>query len=192
MGMMSKTCTKCSVEKPLEDFDIFNDRSRASGKRVRSHCKVCRREMVKGYDTKNKKAKSVYNKAYREDNREAISEKGKVYRKNNLEKITAYHKSWSNANPGVVSLHRTKRRQGLRNATPNWLTDDHITEIGDFYTLAKDCYLISGEVYEVDHIVPLQGKDICGLHVPWNLQVLPRDINRKKNNKYDLNCTDLT
>ena len=183
--MMNKTCTKCSIEKPLEDFDTFNDKSRPKGKRVRGHCKDCRRAMVKVYDSKNKSSKSEYSKAYREANYESLSEKGRDYRRDNLDKITAYFKVWAQENPGKVSLHRTKRRQGLRNATPVWLSDTQIDEIGDFYTLAKDCYLVTGEAYEVDHIVPIQGKDICGLHVPWNLQVLPRDLNRKKSNLYE-------
>jgi hypothetical protein len=70
------------------------------------------------------------------------------------------------------------------NATPNWLTQEHHDQIKLIYAHAKECELLTGDKYHVDHIVPLQGENVSGLHVPWNLQVLPADINIKKSNSY--------
>jgi len=68
-------------------------------------------------------------------------------------------------------------------ATPPWLSEEHKKEIENIYWLRDDLTRISGEKYHVDHIVPLRGKNVCGLHVPWNLQILPSDINMSKGNR---------
>jgi len=80
--------------------------------------------------------------------------------------------------------HRRKndnddRARGI-NRMPAWLTPDHHQQMKDIYELAHDCTIMTGEVHTVDHIVPLCGFNVSGLHVPWNLQVLPADLNWSK------------
>ena len=72
-----------------------------------------------------------------------------------------------------------RRRARLLNAEPLWLTAKQKADILHFYVEGWQLGL------EVDHIVPLQGKNVCGLHVPWNLQLLDRSANASKNNKFD-------
>lgn len=69
-----------------------------------------------------------------------------------------------------------------RQATPKWLTKEHKQQIADTYELMRDCRAVTGEDYHVDHIVPLKGENVCGLHIPWNLQVLPGYVNVFKSN----------
>lgn len=96
----------------------------------------------------------------------------------------AYQKDYRKLNKDKTA-HWTMLRHGRKlRATPKWLSADQIEEIAKFYSHARDCAVISGDKYEVDHIIPLKGKDVCGLHVPWNLQILPADINRRKSNNY--------
>ena len=84
--------------------------------------------------------------------------------------------------PGKVAASCSKRRAFKINATPSW---SNLEEIKDFYVLAKTLTDFTGIPHEVDHIVPLNHADVCGLHVPANLQVICKSDNRKKNNKFD-------
>lgn len=131
-------------------------------------CKLCKRE-----------AATIVRSAYKEKHN-AISRK---HYEENRDAVILKHKEWKQTNPHLVLAYKAKRRAAKLKAQPSWLTDEHLKQIADTYWLAKDLEAISGEQYHVDHIVPLQGKDVCGLHVPWNLQVLPADINLKKSNK---------
>ena len=72
------------------------------------------------------------------------------------------------------------------NATPTWLTPEQLYNMQCTYKVAAQLSATSSEKWHVDHIVPIRGKDVCGLHVPWNLQVLPWKENIKKSNKHDI------
>lgn len=93
-----------------------------------------------------------------------------------------YQKAWKRKNPAKVAADDLKRRRSVKNATPNWLVKEDWDKMNYIYSVAKENTSLIGEKYHVDHIVPIRGKDICGLHVPWNLQVLPADLNLKKGN----------
>ena len=69
------------------------------------------------------------------------------------------------------------------NATPKWLTDEQLTQIRDLYIMAKEMTKATGIEYVVDHIMPLQGETLSGLHVPWNLQIITDHQNTQKHNK---------
>jgi len=77
------------------------------------------------------------------------------------------------------------RDRRSKEATPEWLSKEQKQQIVAVYEHMRDCRAVTGEDYHVDHIVPLRGENICGLHVPWNLQVLPAYVNITKSNKFD-------
>ena len=68
-------------------------------------------------------------------------------------------------------------------ATPPWITKEQRHAMRLLYVQAADMTRITGERYVVDHIVPLINKEVCGLHVPWNLRVITQEENLKKSNK---------
>jgi hypothetical protein len=87
------------------------------------------------------------------------------------------------ANPDLYKELVSVRRRRFRDATPKWLSPEQKMEIRLKYRLAIEMSRATGVRYAVDHVVPLQGEDVCGLHVPWNLRVITQDDNLKKSNK---------
>lgn len=85
---------------------------------------------------------------------------------------------WDKAHPEYLRHRLAMYRARLAQATPPWLTKAQLADIRAIYASAQ-------EGQEVDHVIPLHGKTVCGLHVPWNLQVLPRSANRAKGNSFN-------
>jgi len=76
------------------------------------------------------------------------------------------------------------RRNAVALATPQWLSSEHREQIKLMYKAAKELSQLGDTVYHVDHISPLSHAGSCGLHVPWNLQILSSDDNKKKGNAH--------
>lgn len=176
---MNKICSKCDIIKPIIDF--YENKSKSTG--FEAQCKECtkdraviyrknNKEKITKWKNINKEHISIYNKEYcpkyYTKNKEIRKIKDRSYRQNNKHKINA---------------QCAKRRARKLQATPKWLNKKQLKQIECFYQIAQRLTKCLGIRHEVDHIVPLKGKDICGLHVPWNLQVLPKVINKKKHNK---------
>lgn len=98
---------------------------------------------------------------WRNHNRATHNARNRVYRQNNLRLMVA---------------KMQKYRATKLNAMPSWVD---ISELKEIY---QNCP--SG--FQVDHVVPLRGKNVSGLHVPWNLQYLTPQDNQRKSNK--LSC----
>ena len=94
-----------------------------------------------------------------------------------------HRKKHKAANPDLYKELVNVRRRRFRDATPKWLTAEQKLEIRFHYRMAIALSRATKIPHAVDHIVPLQGEDVCGLHVPWNMQVLTQDENLKKSNK---------
>lgn len=92
---------------------------------------------------------------------------------------------WAKKNPGKANALKAKRNAAKMQRTPAWLTEAHFKAIRDIYMQASQLSKTTGVLHHVDHIVPLQGKIVSGLHVPWNLRVVTATVNLTKNNKLE-------
>ena len=172
---MTKVCSSCKELKPLLEF---HKRS-ISPDGLNASCKSCRSRIRKSYQSQKN-----YNKAYRERHRDDLLESKRLWDASNREHINSYRKAYRKKNPTKHREWDARKRASRLQRIPKWLNAEQKEEIKQFYWLRDDIVTITGELYEVDHIVPLQGREVCGLHVPWNLQILPSDLNNKKNNTF--------
>lgn len=177
-----KTCSKCEIEKPLDRFT-----KRASSKDgLRGVCKECKKLTFKKWVESNPNYRVERDKKYRENNKEKLRLRQAEFRKNNPESRRKSNQKWDKNNPEHKRMIAAKRRARKLNATPHWLTEQDHKEIAKRYAYATYLTNLTGEDWHVDHIHPLQGKNICGLHHPDNLQVIPATENLTKSNKYEV------
>lgn len=96
----------------------------------------------------------------------------------------AAKKAYKDANSGKVRADTVKRRTAKMQRTPAWLTEDDFWLMEQAYELAALRTEMFGFAWHVDHVLPLQGKYVSGLHTPYNLQVIPASENIRKANKH--------
>lgn len=158
---MTKICCKCHEEKPLNAE--FWHRTKWTKDGFQVWCKICKGEYTKKY-----LESSIYhnNKArYRENGRLSRNASTRLWKKNNREAVQAL----------CAKRNATKMR-----ALPSWANLNNIAIFYEIASLYSELY----EPYHIDHIIPLQGKNVRGLHVENNLQILPAFENRQKGNKF--------
>ena len=192
-----KVCKTCNKKLGLSDFHKHKN----SKDGLSTSCKSCVKIKSKYWYDSNKEYAKIRAKIYAQENPEKVrlwklkyrtSEKGKevhrVHRKNsyrqNPEKYRSQSKYYRENNPDKRSHWQKAREARKKQACPKWLSDGQLSDIQDLYKLRDKLSKVFGVDYHVDHIVPLNGKDICGLHVPWNLQILESSLNLSKSNKY--------
>jgi hypothetical protein len=168
-------------------------------------CMDCRRERDRMKYATNPEIAILKRKKYYEQNAELIKLKRRQSYKLNSkhEKVIARKRSelWRLNNPEKVKQQKSiklaykransqksaallaKRRAAQKRRTPCWLTKDDFWLIEEAYDLAAKRSKLTKFSWHVDHIIPLQGKQVSGLHVPWNLQVIPWFENLSKSNK---------
>lgn len=168
-----KICSKCLIEKPKDAFGFRSDKPHL----LRSHCNKCICDRQK---LRQERQNFLRKERYKSDEKfkENCKAEAKQYFANNSESRKKAHKAWISKNKvkqrSYTRSYVAKRRAEKIKATPKWAV---LKDINEFY---KNC----PEGHHVDHVVPLKGKNVCGLHVSNNLQYLPARDNLIKGNKF--------
>lgn len=152
-------------------------------------------ESGKRWKKNNKEQNVKINAEYYKNNKDRISKQAKeyrdkpevaaailAYRERNSESIKAGHKRWAQANKVKRVAYQNKREAAKKQRTVAWSDDEKILAI---YAQAQQLRLDTGIKYHVDHIIPLQGKLVSGLHVHNNLRAITGRQNNQKYNFFD-------
>lgn len=177
-----KQCSRCKEIKPILEF--------SKHKRMKDGlsccCKICKAIDDKKYYENNSERLIANTLKWQKDNPEKANIKSLKWCKDNPEKYKQKSAKWQKENPGKCNANCRKRQSAKIQATPPWLTKEDFKQIEALYIKAKELEKLDGIKRHVDHIVPLQGKTVCGLHILINLQILTAEENMNKNNKLEI------
>ena len=137
----------------------------------------CRDKYARNPDHNKRRAQEWYN-----NNHEHSIKRMALWRNNNRELSRQASTRWAKNNPARVLATMNARRARLLQAIPAWAD---LAAIRLVYEKRKQISLDTGMVHHVDHIVPLRGKLVCGLHVSWNLRIIPARDNLQKGSRID-------
>jgi hypothetical protein len=150
------------------------------------HCKPCVKAYHKAYREANVDKIAAQKFEWKQANKEHVAARDRAYADANPEKKTLARKKWIAANPGKDVAAKALNAQKRKRRIPTWLSEDDKWMVEQAYELAAVRSKMFGFKWHVDHVIPLNGKRVSGLHVPTNLQVVPWIDNLKKHNKFEV------
>jgi hypothetical protein len=141
------------------------------------------KRLAKEWYERNKELTKERARAWHLANPEKVAEKNVKHKNKNKTRLNEYNKHWWLENKDKRTAYQAKRRAAQLQRTPAWLTAEDHRLMADYYQMAKELEAIFPWKQHVDHIMPLQGKLVSGLHTPLNLQILSEAANLQKSNK---------
>ena len=173
-----KYCPGCKCEHSISKFG----KHRRNKDGLQSYCKTYSNKMHSEWVSRNKEKESRRVLKWRAANKDKCSVSYKKWHASPKGKI--FTKLWSRKNAHKLNAKNAKRRAAKLHRIPKWLTKSDWIEINWAYAIAKQMTKETGELHHVDHIIPLLGKNISGLHCPQNLKVILAKENLQKGNRY--------
>lgn len=191
-----KTCFRCKETKTLEHFGSNPSWCKPCRRSIEKNmyvlrkrqpppplalttmrvCRKCRREQpITNYYTSGAQGTGRHS----ECKSCALAERQVSYRKNPAA-MKQRADAWNAANPVRARANKVARKKYRKQAVPPWLTNVQHAQIQEFYEIADALTCQTGVEHQVDHTFPVKGRNFCGLHVPWNLQVLTAEANNAK------------
>jgi hypothetical protein len=149
----------CCVECVKEDWQIDNEKRKGKPK---------------------SEAAKAAGKRYYEKNKEQVI--ARAYARP-IEEKRRHRSEHKKNNPDLYKELCSLRKRRHRQATPLWVGAKEKLAIRALYSEAMRLTKLTGEQYVVDHIIPLHGETVCGLHTIKNLRVMTQEENLKKSNK---------
>lgn len=144
-------------------------------------CPVCRVERAKFYKEANKDRIAAQRKKYLAKNPGKVLEWQRDWTSKNKERVKEQRQKWlENGGRARKALLQVQRDKAIKIATPSNISNDKLFPL---YEKAAQLTNETGVLHQVDHYYPIKGKVVCGLNVPWNLQVITKKENCAKNNK---------
>lgn len=163
------------------------DPEKAAAARKRRHDPEKNKVRCKAWAKANAGRKREYNRANVAARPEEVRAYMAAWRKANADKLSGYSATWAKKHPEKAKAYRahkcSKRRAREVQATPSWADQAAILAV---YQLSADLESLTGVPHHVDHIVPLQGRNVCGLHVHYNLRPISAAWNQRKGNRMEI------
>ena len=185
---LQKICCRCKQEKSADQF--YANKRMKDG--LNTFCISCHKADNVARKAKNRAnadfrdAELAYKKEYRDRTVVQRSLYMAAWRQKNRQHQLAYSKAYRETNKTRCNFLCQKRKIDQLKRTPSWLTDDDLWVIEQAYELAALRTKMLGVEFHVDHIIPLRGKKVSGLHVPQNLRVVTWLENQRKTNFYEV------
>lgn len=159
-------CKKCSLSR----LQLYREKNSATMK-----------DRYKRYYLSNKEQLLIMKRQHYQDNKEKYNKRSKEYYKNHKLQAQLYNKQYVSKNRGLINYLNNLRHKRIKQATPKW---SNLKMIKEIYNQSVFIQQQTGIEHEVDHIIPISNRLVCGLHVPNNLRIITATENQKKTNNF--------